>query len=63
MNIENEGPCRLAGEMASERRERESDARLRKMRVIARRCSRLLREGGPPVDHGDLLYDDRGLPK
>ena len=58
MNIENEGPRRLAGELASE-----IDARLRKMRVIARRCSRLLREGGPPVDHGDLLYDDRGLPK
>ena len=46
-----------------ERRQRGVDARLRKMRAIASRCARLLREGGPPVDHGELLYDERGLPK
>lgn len=37
--------------------------RLKRMRVISQRTARLLREGGPPVDHGDLLYDERGLPK
>ena len=62
MNIKNEGPHRLSRELARERRQREVDARLRKMRAVARRCARLLRKGGPPVDHGDLLYDDRGLP-
>ena len=37
--------------------------RLRRMRAISQRCAKLLREGGPPIDHGDLLYDERGLPK
>ena len=51
-----------------ERLEREMHARsvetrLRKMRAIADRCAKLLREAGPPVDHGDFLYDERGLPK
>ena len=51
-----------------ERLERENKARsveerLRRMRVTAKRCAELLREGGPPVDHGELLYDERGLPK
>ena len=46
-----------------ERHHRSVDARLQKMRTIAERCARLLREGGPPVDHSDLLYDERGLPK
>lgn len=54
---------RLAGEHASDGRQREADARLRRMCAIAHRCARLLRKGGPPIDHGDLLYDDRGLPR
>ena len=53
----------LEERLERERRQRGVDARLRKMRAIASRCARLLRDGGPPVDHGDLLYDDRGLPK
>ncbi len=53
----------LEQRLARERRQRGVDARLREMRAIAERCAKLLREGGPPVDHGDLLYDDRGLPK
>ena len=52
---------RLAGEHASDGPQREAVARLRKMRAISRRCARLLSKGGPPVDHGDLLYDERGL--
>ena len=38
-------------------------ARLKRMRAISRRSAKLLREGGPPIDHGELLYDERGLPK
>ena len=38
-------------------------ARLQRMRAISERCARLLRKAGPPVDHGDLLYDERGLPR
>ncbi len=37
--------------------------RLKWMRAISQRTARLLREGGPLVDHADLLYDERGLPK
>lgn len=53
----------LQERLARERRERSVEARLKEMRAIARRCAELLREGGPPVDHGELLYDDRGLPR
>ncbi len=78
-NIKNAESCRLASELAyltretktgaieerleRERRQRSVDARLRKMRVGAERCAKLLRAGGPPVDHSTLLYDERGLPK
>ena len=53
--------------MSLDDNEREKTAtpaeRLKKMRAISQRTARLLREGGPPVDHGDLIYDERGLPK
>ena len=53
----------LKERLERERSQRGVTARLQKMRVIAARCAKLLREAGPPVDHGDLLYDERGLPK
>ncbi len=53
----------LKQRLQRERRQRGVDARLRRMRAIADRCAKLLSEGGPPVDHGELLYDERGLPK
>ena len=43
-------------------RVRGAESRLRNMRRIAERCSRLLGPGPAAVDHGDLLYDERGLP-
>ena len=46
-----------------EMRERSVEERLQKMRATAKRCAKLLREGGPPIDHGEFLYDERGLPK
>ena len=30
---------------------------------LAGRCAKLLREEGPLVDRGDLLYDERGIQK
>ncbi len=39
------------------------EAQLRAMRAISKRLAALLREGGPPIDHAELLYDERGLPK
>jgi antitoxin VapB len=53
----------LEERLERERRQRGVNARLRRMRAIAERCAKLVREGGPPVDHGDLLYDERGLPR
>ncbi len=44
-------------------RRRGADIRLREMRAIAKRCSRLMGPGTPSIDHGDMLYDERGLPK
>ena len=53
----------LQERLERERRERSVEVRLRKMRAISERCAKLLREGGPPIDHGDFLFDERGLPK
>ena len=53
----------LKERLERERHERSIEARLEKMRAISNRCAQLLREGGPPVDHGELLYDEHGLPK
>ena len=53
----------LMQRLEKEKRGRSVEERLRRMRATAKRCAELLREGGPPVDHGELLYDERGLPK
>ncbi len=53
----------LKERLEREKRERSVETRLQKMRAISKRVAKLLRDGGPPIDHGDLLYDERGLPK
>ena len=53
----------LKERLERERRERGGEARLRKTRAGAERCAELLRDGPSAVEHGDLLYDERGLPK
>ena len=53
----------LRERLERERRERSIETRLQEMRVIAERCSKLLRDGPSAVEHGDFLYDERGLPK
>ena len=53
----------LKERLERERRERSVEARLRKMRAISERCAKLLRDGPSAVEHGDFLYDERGLPK
>ena len=37
--------------------------RLQKMRAISERTAAMLRPGPSAVEHGDFLYDERGLPK
>ena len=46
-----------------ERRERSVEVRVQALREIAERCAKLLDPGPPSVEHGDMLYDQRGLPK
>ena len=44
-------------------RQREIKARLKRMRAISERISKNLPDGPSAVEHGDFLYDERGLPK
>ena len=46
-----------------EKRRRSAEVRAQELRVIAERCARLLGPGPSAVEHGDLLYDEQGLPK
>lgn len=43
------------------RRGRKRKATAEELLAIGMRCSAGLK--GPPADHGELLYDERGLPK
>ena len=53
----------LKERLEREKRERSVEVRLKEMRAIAERCAKLLRDGPSAVEHGDFLYDERGLPK
>ena len=52
----------LRERLEREQRARGAERRLREMRIIADRCAKLLRPGPSAVEHGDALYDERGLP-
>ena len=57
-------PVDLPERAAIERANRtERDQRLRNMRAIAERCAAKMPPGISSLDHGDLLYDEHGLPK
>ncbi|PTL36577.1 transcription factor [Candidatus Methylomirabilis limnetica] len=43
------------------RRQRKPDATVADLLAIGRRCASTLK--GRPVDHGALLYDERGVPR
>lgn len=43
------------------RRRRNKEATAEDLLAIGRRCASTLK--GPAVDHGTLLYDERGLPR
>ena len=53
----------LRERLEREKRERSVEARVQELRTIAERCAQLLGRGPPAVEHGDVLYDERGLPK
>ena len=45
-----------------ENRRRDFKTRLRETTAIAERCAKLM-ASSPPIDHGDFLYDEHGMPK
>ncbi len=53
----------LRQRLAREKRLRNADARVEELLAIGRRCAELLEPGPSAVEHGNLLYDDWGLPK
>ena len=53
----------LRERLAREKRRRGADALMRDLHAIGQRCTKLLGPGPSAVEHGDLLYDERGLPK
>ena len=53
----------LQERLEREKRLRDADVRAQKLRAIAERCAKLLDPGPPAVGHGDMLYDERGLPR
>lgn len=53
----------LRERLARERRRRDLDGRVDELLAIGRRCAESLEPGPSAIEHGDLLYDDQGLPK
>ena len=53
----------LRERLKREKHERSVEARVKQIRAVAERCARNLKPGPSAVEHGDLLYDERGLPK
>lgn len=48
-----------------EREQRKRDVSLlaQELHIIGQRCAALLAPGSAAIEHGDLLYNERGLPK
>ena len=53
----------LRERLEHEKRRRGADALARELHAIGQRCASLLGAGPSAVEHGDQLYDERGLPK
>ena len=53
----------LRERLARERRERSVEARVQRLLAIGERCASMMGDGPSAVEHGDFLYDERGLPR
>ncbi len=53
----------LRERLEREKRERSAEALARELRAIGQRCAKLMGPGPSAIEHGDLLYDEQGLPK
>ena len=52
----------LRERLQRENHKRNAEVRVQELRAIAERCARLLGPGPSAVEHGEFLYDERGLP-
>ena len=53
----------LRERLERERHRRGAPALAEELHAIGQRCAGLLGPGPSAVEHGDLLYDERGLPR
>ena len=53
----------LRERLEREKRRRDVEVRAQRLLAIGERCAKRLGPGPSAVEHGDLLYDERGLPK
>ena len=53
----------LQERLERERRARDIEDRRRDLRAAAERCAKLMGPGPSVGEHGDFLYDERGLPR
>ena len=53
----------LRERLEREKRRRGAETRARELRAIAERCAKLMGPGPSAVEHGDMLYDEQGLPR
>ncbi len=53
----------LRERLERERSERSVEARVQRLLAIGERCASTLGSGPSAVEHGDFLYDERGLPR
>lgn len=52
----------LRERLLRERGERDAESRAKRLLAIGNRCASLLSEGPSATEHGELLYDEQGLP-
>ena len=52
----------LRERLERERRRQDAEAGVRELLAIGRRCAKSLKSGPHAVEHGELLYDEGGLP-
>ena len=53
----------LKERLERKKRERSTETRVQRLLDIGERCASMLDEGPSAVEHGDFLYDERGLPQ
>ena len=53
----------LRERLEREKHRRDAPALARELGAIGERCASVLRPSASAVEHGDLLYDERGLPR